>query len=110
MSDVPSGVSAAAFCDRSGEVEVALVLNELREVTFLIVIVSCGSAVIIALPLASSWTAPSSAWKSAKDRVIDCDHVRPETENMLATSLTVTWLPVIRLVKVNAPAYCCPVV
>jgi hypothetical protein len=44
-----------------------------------------------------------------KDGVIDCDHVRPERENMLATSLTVTWFPVIRLVKVNAPACCCPV-
>jgi len=33
-----------------------------------------------------------------------------DTENMLATWLTLTWLPVIRLVKVNAPANCSPVV
>jgi hypothetical protein len=32
-----------------------------------------------------------------------------ETENMLATWLTKTWLPVIRLVRVNAPENCCPV-
>jgi hypothetical protein len=29
---------------------------------------------------------------------------------MLATWLTVTWLPLILLVKVNTPEYCCPVV
>jgi hypothetical protein len=33
-----------------------------------------------------------------------------DTENMLLTLLTLTWLPVIRLVKVNTPAYCSPVV
>ena len=31
-----------------------------------------------------------------------------ETAYMLLTLFTVTWLPVIRLVKVNAPAYCRP--
>jgi hypothetical protein len=33
-----------------------------------------------------------------------------DTENMLATWLTVTWLPLILLVKVNTPEYCSPVV
>src|SRR5262249_2164471 len=33
-----------------------------------------------------------------------------DTENMLLTLFTLTWLPVIRLVRVNAPANCSPVV
>ena len=32
-----------------------------------------------------------------------------DTENMLLTWLTSTWLPLIRLVNVNAPANCSPV-
>src|SRR5260370_40993326 len=42
----------------------------------------------------------------------DVSRIAPlgDTENMLLTLLTLTWLPGIRLVKVKTPENCCPVV